>query len=70
MGELSGECPLQGANLCSQGSHPSVEPALRTKVREVGAQVRMCEAPEVALAAEAGPLGEDGQGQNLRVGER
>src|SRR5215203_2266781 len=70
MGELSGEVPLQSANLCLQGSHPSVELALRTKVREVGAQVRGGEAPEVPLASEAGPLGEDGQGQNLRVGEQ
>jgi hypothetical protein len=28
------------------------------------------EAPEVALAAEAGPLGEDGQGDDLGVGEQ
>src|SRR5215218_7633812 len=70
MGELSGEGSLQSANLCLQGSHPSVELALRTKVREVGAQVRGGEAPEVPLASEAGPLGEDGQGQNLRVGEQ
>ena len=28
------------------------------------------EAPEVSLAAKARPLGEDGQGEDLRVGEK
>ena len=32
--------------------------------------MRRSEAPEVALAAEAGPLREDGQGNDLGVGEQ
>ncbi len=32
--------------------------------------MRVGEAPEISLAAKAGPLGEDRQGENLRVGEK
>jgi hypothetical protein len=47
-----------------------VELALGAEGGEVGAQVRVGEAPKVPLAAEAGPLGEDRQGEDLRVGEQ
>jgi hypothetical protein len=69
-GDLSGEGPLQSAQLGLQGSHPAVELALGAQVREVGTQVCRGEAPEVALAAEAGPLREDGQGDDLGIGEQ
>jgi hypothetical protein len=39
------------------------------RAREVGTQVRRSEAPEVALAAEARPLGEDAQGKDLALGK-
>src|SRR5215211_1574555 len=69
LGELSGEGELQLAHLRLQGSDAPIELALRTEGREVGAQVRLGESPEVPLAAEARPLGEDGQGKDLRVRE-
>ena len=47
----------------------SVVLALGAQHREVGAQVRRSEAPEVPLAAKARPLGEDGQRQDLRVAQ-
>src|SRR5215204_6640045 len=54
LGELSGEGELQEAQLGLQGSDAPVELALRTQAREVGAQVRTSETPEVPLASEAG----------------
>jgi hypothetical protein len=42
---------------------------LGAQPRELGAQVRPCEAPEVALAAEARPLDEDRQRQDLLVAQ-
>src|SRR5215203_6153267 len=66
--EPLGEGVLQGAQLGLQGSYPAVELALRAELREVLAQVRGSEAPEVPLTAEAGPLGEDGQGDDLGGG--
>jgi hypothetical protein len=65
-----GEGPLQEAQLGRKGSDASVELALRTEGGEVGAQVPRSVAPEVPLAAEAGPLGEDGQGDDLRIAEQ
>src|SRR5215208_6058813 len=65
VGQFSGEGTLQSAQLGRKGPYPPVELALATEVREVGAQVRGGETPEVALAAEARPLSEYGQGQNL-----
>ena len=67
LGKLSGEGPLQEAQLGLQGSDAPVELALRTEGREVGAQVRPSEAPEVALAAQARPLSEDGEGEDLWI---
>src|SRR5215210_7988244 len=67
--ELLGEGPLQEAQLRLQGSDAPVELTLRTEARKVGTQVRPSEAPEVALAAETGPLGEDGQGKELALGK-
>src|SRR5215217_1932337 len=46
-----------------------LELALGAQHREVGAQVRPREAPEVALAAKARPLGEDRQRQDLLVAQ-
>src|SRR5215210_21328 len=63
--KLLGEGTLQSAQLRLQGSDAPVELALGAQPREVGAQVRPCEAPELALAAEARPLGEDRQGEDL-----
>ena len=68
--ECSSQVSLQRAQFGLQGSHAPVELALGAQPREVGEQVRPSEAPEVALAAEAGPLGEDRQGEDLRVGEQ
>src|SRR5215208_5195126 len=70
LSELSGEGELQEAQLGLQGSDAPVELALRTEGREVGAQMRPSEAPEVPLASEAGPLGEDGQGEDFRIAEQ
>jgi hypothetical protein len=67
--KLLGEGPLQEAQLWLQGSEAPVELALGAQHREVGAQVRPCQAPEVALASEARPLGEDRQGEDLRVAQ-
>src|SRR5215210_8321733 len=58
-GELSGEGQLQSAQLGLQGSDAPVELALRTEAREVRAQMRPSEAPEVPLAAKPRPLGEE-----------
>src|SRR5829696_1148215 len=66
--KILGESPLQEAQLWLQGSNAPVELALGAQHREVGAQVRPREAPEVALAAKARPLGEDRQGKDLRSG--
>jgi hypothetical protein len=68
--EFLGEGPLQGAQLGLQGSHPAVELALGAEVREVGAQVRGSEAPEIPLAAKAWPLGHDRRGDDHRVAEQ
>src|ERR671910_1625509 len=68
--ELLGEGELKGAQLGLQGSDAPIELALGAQLREVGAQVRLGEAPEVALAAKARPLGEDGQGDDLRIAEQ
>src|SRR5215208_1703115 len=70
IGEFLGEGPLQGAQLGLQGSYPAVELALGAELREVLAQVRPSEAPEVPLASEARPLGQDRQGDDLRVREQ
>src|SRR5215208_4583231 len=70
LGELLGEGELQEAHLWLQGSDATVELALRTEGREVGAQVRRSEAPEVPLAVERRPLGEYGQGDDLRIAEQ
>src|SRR5215211_5145305 len=69
IGELSGEGELQLAHLGRKGSDAPIELALRTEGGEVRAQVRGSEAPEVPLAAEAGPLREDSQGEDLRIAE-
>jgi hypothetical protein len=58
--EFLGEGSLQEVQLGRKGSDAPIELALRAQHREVGAQVRPCKAPEVALAAKARPLGEDG----------
>jgi hypothetical protein len=69
-GELLGEGSLQLAQLGLQGSDAPIELALGAQQhREVGAQVCPREAPEVPLAAEAVPLGEDGQGKDLALGK-
>src|SRR5215212_6800218 len=68
--ELSGHSTLQVAQLGLHRAHPPVELALGTEVREVGAQMCVSEAPEISLASEAGPLGEDGQGEDLRIAEQ
>src|SRR5919112_1433986 len=70
LGEVPGEGSLDRAQLGLQGSYPAVELALGAQVREVGTQACRSEAPEVALAAEAGPLREHGQGDDLRIGEQ
>src|SRR5215203_306106 len=70
LAEFPGQRPLQRAQLGLQGSDAPVELALRTKVREVASQMRPSEAPEVPLASEAGPLGEDGQGEDFRIAEQ
>src|SRR5829696_5458146 len=67
--KILGESPLQEAQLWLQGSNAPVELALGAQPREVGAQVRPREAPEVALAAKARPLGEDRQRQDLLVAQ-
>jgi hypothetical protein len=67
LGKLSGEGTLQEAHLRLQGPDAPVELALRTEGREVGAQMGPSEAPEVALAAQARPLSEDGQGEDLWI---
>src|SRR5215212_732520 len=71
-GEFSGEGSLHSAHLWLQGSDaPTLRKALGTEVREVGAQeVRPSKTPEVALAAEAKPLSEYSQRQNLRITEQ
>jgi hypothetical protein len=65
LGELLGEGPLQRTQLGLQGSDAPVELALGARAREVPAQVRSGEAPEVALAGPPRPLGEDRQRQDL-----
>src|SRR5215208_105868 len=69
LGELFGAGSLQEAQLGLQGSDASVELALGAEGREVGAQVRRSEAPEVSLAARARPLRQDRQGKNLALGK-
>ena len=65
--------PIEGApgafEALRRASYPAVELALATQVREVLAQVMVGQAPEVALASEAGPLGEDGEREDLRFAE-
>jgi hypothetical protein len=68
-GELLSEGTLQLAQLGRKGSDAPIELALGAQLREVRAQVGPREAPEVALASEAGPLGEDGQGKDLALGK-
>ena len=71
LGKILGEVPLQLAQLRLQGSDASVELALGAKHREVRAQVRPSQAPEVPLAAQAGPLlGEDGEGEDFRFAQQ
>jgi hypothetical protein len=70
IGERPGQVALQGSHLGLQGAHPPVELPLAQQVREVGAQVRSGEAPEVALAAKPGPLSEDRQRQDFALGKR
>src|ERR671910_2775630 len=68
--ERLGHCTLEVAQLGLHRAHPAVELALATEVREVGAQMCLSKAPEISLASEAGPLGEDGQGDDLGVGKQ
>src|SRR5215204_568661 len=68
--ERSGHCTLEVAQIGLQRAHPPVELALGTEVREVEAQMCVSKAPEISLASEAGPLGEDRQGDDLGVGKQ
>ncbi len=69
LGELPREGVLQRAQLGLQGAPPAVELALGAESGEVAAQVRLSKAPEVAVAAEAEPLGEIAR-QGLTVGKQ
>src|SRR5918994_7545260 len=68
--QRSGQRTLEVAQIGLHRAHPAVELALGTEVREVGAQMCLSKAPEISLASEAGPLGEDGQGDYLGIGEQ
>src|SRR5215211_4651014 len=70
VGERLGHIALERPQLGRKGAHPPVELALGAEGREVGTQVRVSESPEVALAAEARPLGEYGERQHLALGEQ
>ena len=61
---------LQRAELGFQRPDAPVELALAEEVREVGTQVGVGEAREVALAPKPRPLRDDSEGEDLRVGER
>jgi hypothetical protein len=68
--ERCGHRALEVAQLGLHGAHPPVELALGAELREVGAKMCLGETPEVALASEARPLGEDGQGDDLGIGKK
>ena len=65
VGELAGQPTLERPQLGLQSADRAVELVLAHQAREVGAEVRLGEAPEVPLAAEAGPLGEDGEREDF-----
>jgi len=69
LGEESGQMKLERSHLAFQSPGPPVELALGRQSREVSLQVGVGKPPEVPLASEAGPLGEDGEGEDLRVGD-
>jgi len=60
-----GQVPLKGLHLGLEGADPAVELTVGEDVREVRAEVDVGEPEEVTLAPEAGPLGEDGEGEYL-----
>jgi hypothetical protein len=69
LGEESRQMKLEGPHLALQSPDPPVELALGAERGKVASQVSLGEPPEVPLAAEAGPLGEDCEGEDLRVGD-
>ena len=68
--ELPRQMLLQDAHLRLQGAHPPVELALGGECGQVVSQVGLSEPPKIPLASEAGPLGEDSEGENLRIGDQ
>jgi hypothetical protein len=69
IGKCCGQSPLKGFQLRLQGADAAVELAVAYEIREVGAEVRVCELEEVPLAAKAGSLREDGEGKDLGIRE-
>jgi hypothetical protein len=53
-----------------QGADATVELAVGEEVGKVRAKVGIGEPEQVALATKAGPLREDGEGEDLAMGER
>ncbi len=70
VGQRRNQMPLQRAQLRLQGSDPTVELALGEQSREVRTQVGIGEPAEVSLAAPAGPLREDREGEDLALEEQ
>ena len=60
---------LEGSHLALQSPRPAIELALGGQRGEILPEVGVGEAPEIPLAPEARPLGEDGQCEYLRVGD-
>src|SRR5215211_3255476 len=67
--QLPRQVVLQSAHLPLQGAHPPVELALGGECGEIVSQVSLSEPPKIPLAPEAGPLGEDSEGEDLRIGD-
>ena len=61
VGERGGQVPLQGLQFWFEGAYAAVELALADEVGEVSSEAHVSEAPEVPLASETRPLGEDGE---------
>ena len=70
LGERLEHTPLKLPEFGFQSTDSTIELALAQQVREVVAQVGVGEPPEVSLTAETRLLSEDGERQNLALGEQ